>query len=183
VKLKRRCWAKHPGRDTLLGITLFICLKEQRNKLKDSTLDLINFSEDHCDIWFRQFKKILDGKSSSWGFLMNTGFLTLGREHHMSGDRAVGWWLRALSALPEDSALSGSQPSVTPVPGIPIPSFGLHGHQECTWYTFRHMDRPNTHTPKIKRNFKPASYFSGREDHLIELWTSLSVSILLFSSR
>nr|AEK85677.1 ceramide kinase-like isoform 10 [Mus musculus]AEK85678.1 ceramide kinase-like isoform 10 [Mus musculus] len=60
VKLKRRCWAKHPGRDTLLGITLFICLKEQRNKLKDSTLDLINFSEDHCDIWFRQFKKILD---------------------------------------------------------------------------------------------------------------------------
>ncbi|XP_021040868.1 ceramide kinase-like protein isoform X1 [Mus caroli] len=64
VKLKRRCWAKHPGRDTLLGITLFICLKEQRNKLKDSTLDLINFSEDHCDIWFRQFKKILEGFTS-----------------------------------------------------------------------------------------------------------------------
>lgn len=64
MKLKRRCWAKHPGRDTLLGITLFICLKEQRNKLKDSTLDLINFSEDHCDIWFRQFKKILDGFTS-----------------------------------------------------------------------------------------------------------------------
>nr|AEK85683.1 ceramide kinase-like isoform 3 [Mus musculus] len=65
VKLKRRCWAKHPGRDTLLGITLFICLKEQRNKLKDSTLDLINFSEDHCDIWFRQFKKILDGSTNA----------------------------------------------------------------------------------------------------------------------
>ncbi|XP_056841365.1 ceramide kinase-like protein isoform X2 [Rattus norvegicus] len=61
VKLKRRCSAKHPGSGTLLGITLFICLKEQQNKLKDSTLDLINFSEDHCDIWFRQFKRILEG--------------------------------------------------------------------------------------------------------------------------
>ncbi|XP_034352487.1 ceramide kinase-like protein isoform X3 [Arvicanthis niloticus] len=64
VKLKRRCSVKHPGSGTLLGITLFICLKEQQNKLKDSTLDLINFSEDHCDIWFRQFKKILEGFTS-----------------------------------------------------------------------------------------------------------------------
>ncbi|XP_028618693.1 ceramide kinase-like protein isoform X2 [Grammomys surdaster] len=61
VKLKRRCSVKHPGSGTLLGITLFICLKEQQNKLKDSTLDLINLSEDHCDIWFREFKKILEG--------------------------------------------------------------------------------------------------------------------------
>ncbi|XP_052038744.1 ceramide kinase-like protein isoform X2 [Apodemus sylvaticus] len=64
VRLKRRCSAKHPGSGTLLGITLFVCLKEQQNKLKDSTLDLMNSSEDHCDIWFRQFKKILQGFTS-----------------------------------------------------------------------------------------------------------------------
>lgn len=64
VKLKRRYSAKQQGSGTLLGITLFICLKKEQNKLQDSTLDLINLSEDHCDIWFRQFKKILAGKYS-----------------------------------------------------------------------------------------------------------------------
>uniref|UniRef100_A0A2K6FME2 CERK like autophagy regulator n=1 Tax=Propithecus coquereli TaxID=379532 RepID=A0A2K6FME2_PROCO len=59
VKLKRRCSVKQQRSGTLLGITLFICLKKEQNKLKDSTLDLINLSEDHCDIWFRQLKKIL----------------------------------------------------------------------------------------------------------------------------
>ncbi|XP_074255488.1 ceramide kinase-like protein isoform X2 [Saimiri boliviensis] len=59
VKLKRRCSVKQQRSGTLLGITLFICLKKEQNKLKKSTLDLINLSEDHCDIWFRQFKKIL----------------------------------------------------------------------------------------------------------------------------
>ncbi|ELK32692.1 Ceramide kinase-like protein [Myotis davidii] len=62
VKLKRRCFAS--GHGTLLGITLFICLKKEQNKLKDSTLDLINLSEDHCNIWFRQLKKILAGFSN-----------------------------------------------------------------------------------------------------------------------
>ncbi|KAF3824319.1 hypothetical protein GH733_008604 [Mirounga leonina] len=61
VKLKRRYSAKQQGNGTLLGITLFICLKKDQNKLKDSTLDLINLSEDHCDVWFKQFKKILAG--------------------------------------------------------------------------------------------------------------------------
>uniref|UniRef100_A0A8C5W549 CERK like autophagy regulator n=1 Tax=Microcebus murinus TaxID=30608 RepID=A0A8C5W549_MICMU len=60
VKLKRRCSVKQQRSGTLLGITLFICLKKEQNKLKNSTLDLINLSEDHCDIWFRQFKKILE---------------------------------------------------------------------------------------------------------------------------
>ncbi|XP_036900241.1 ceramide kinase-like protein [Sturnira hondurensis] len=64
VKLKRRCFANQQGNGTLLGITLFFCLKKEQNKLKDSTLDLINLSEDHCDIWFRQFKKILSGFSN-----------------------------------------------------------------------------------------------------------------------
>ncbi|KAM4869873.1 ceramide kinase-like protein isoform 1-T1 [Urocitellus parryii] len=64
VKLKRRCSAKQPRSGTLLGITLFFCLKKEQNKLKDCTLDLINLSEDHCDVWFRQFKKILSGFSN-----------------------------------------------------------------------------------------------------------------------
>ncbi|XP_035160252.1 ceramide kinase-like protein isoform X11 [Callithrix jacchus] len=64
VKLKRRCSVKQQRSGTLLGITLFICLKKQQNKLKNSTLDLINLSEDHCDIWFRQFKKILAGSTN-----------------------------------------------------------------------------------------------------------------------
>ncbi|XP_054418715.1 ceramide kinase-like protein isoform X3 [Pteronotus mesoamericanus] len=64
VKLKRRCFANQQGNGTLLGITLFICLKKEQNKLKDSTLDLINLSEDHCNIWFRQFKEILAGSTN-----------------------------------------------------------------------------------------------------------------------
>nr|XP_010601094.1 ceramide kinase-like protein isoform X3 [Loxodonta africana] len=63
VKLKRRCSSKHQS-GTLLGITLFICLKKEQNKLKDSTIDLINLSEDHCDLWFRQFKNILAGSTN-----------------------------------------------------------------------------------------------------------------------
>ncbi|XP_004628698.1 ceramide kinase-like protein [Octodon degus] len=64
VKLKRRHSFKQQTRGTVLGITLFICLKKEQNKLKDSTLDLINYSEDHCDIWFRELKKMLAGFSS-----------------------------------------------------------------------------------------------------------------------
>uniref|UniRef100_A0A8C8ZGS9 Ceramide kinase like n=1 Tax=Prolemur simus TaxID=1328070 RepID=A0A8C8ZGS9_PROSS len=64
VKLKRRCSVKQQRNGTLLGITLFICLKKEQNKLKDSTLDLVNLSEDHCDIWFRQFKEILAGSTN-----------------------------------------------------------------------------------------------------------------------
>lgn len=75
VKLKRRYFAKQQN-GTLLGITLFICLKKEQNKLKDSTLDLINLSEDHCDTWFREFKKILAGKYSLWEFLMSLVSLT-----------------------------------------------------------------------------------------------------------
>ncbi|KAM6177875.1 ceramide kinase-like protein [Rhynchocyon petersi] len=58
VKLKRRCSSKQES-GTLLGITLFICLKKEQNKLKDSVIDLINLSEDHCDTWFREFRRIL----------------------------------------------------------------------------------------------------------------------------
>nr|XP_002712274.1 ceramide kinase-like protein isoform X1 [Oryctolagus cuniculus] len=64
VKLKRRFSVRQQKSGTLLGITLFICLKKEQNKLKNSTLDLINLSEDYCDTWFRQFKKILAGFSN-----------------------------------------------------------------------------------------------------------------------
>ncbi|XP_048201102.1 ceramide kinase-like protein isoform X3 [Perognathus longimembris pacificus] len=64
VKLKRRCFVKQQGNGTLLGITLFICLRKEQNKLKDSTLDLINLSEDHCDIWFRELENILTGSTN-----------------------------------------------------------------------------------------------------------------------
>ncbi|KAM5280133.1 LOW QUALITY PROTEIN: ceramide kinase-like protein [Ctenodactylus gundi] len=60
VKLKWLCLVKQRS-GTLLGITLSICLKKEQSKLKDSTLDLINLSEDNGDIWFKQFKKILAG--------------------------------------------------------------------------------------------------------------------------
>lgn len=68
---------KQSGQGTLLGVTLFICMTEQPNKLKDSTLDLINLSED-CDIWFREFKKILEGKYPSQEFLLNLTFIDIG---------------------------------------------------------------------------------------------------------
>ncbi|KAJ1187948.1 hypothetical protein NDU88_004713 [Pleurodeles waltl] len=61
VKMKRRCCAgKHKG-GTLLGITIFICLRKGHNKLKDSAIDLGNTSEDHCDVWFKKLKEILNG--------------------------------------------------------------------------------------------------------------------------
>lgn len=61
VKMKRRCCAgKHNG-GTLLGITIFICLRKGQNKLKDSAFDLGNTSEDHCNVWFKQLKEILSG--------------------------------------------------------------------------------------------------------------------------
>ena len=34
-----------------------------------------------------------------------------------------------------------SQPYLTPAPGTLTPSFGLHGHQACTWYTDIHAQR------------------------------------------
>ncbi|XP_004601257.2 ceramide kinase-like protein [Sorex araneus] len=64
VKLKWRYSAKQEKCNTLLGITLFFCLKKEQNKLKNCTLDLINLSEDYCDLWFRQLKKLLAGFSN-----------------------------------------------------------------------------------------------------------------------
>uniref|UniRef100_A0A5F8H538 Ceramide kinase like n=1 Tax=Monodelphis domestica TaxID=13616 RepID=A0A5F8H538_MONDO len=59
VKLKWRRSAKQQKGGTLLGITLFLCMKKEQNKLKDYTLNLNNISEDHCASWAKHLKKIL----------------------------------------------------------------------------------------------------------------------------
>ncbi|XP_015261565.1 PREDICTED: ceramide kinase-like protein [Gekko japonicus] len=64
VKLKRRRLAGQQKGGFLLGITLFVCLKKEQNKLKDSVLNLSNLSEDHCYLWFKYFKEILNGFSN-----------------------------------------------------------------------------------------------------------------------
>ncbi|XP_018414996.1 PREDICTED: ceramide kinase-like protein [Nanorana parkeri] len=60
VKLKRRRAAGQEKGGTLLGITLFLCIRNG-HKLKDDSISLLNLSEDFCDIWYRQLKEILNG--------------------------------------------------------------------------------------------------------------------------
>ncbi|XP_068101520.1 ceramide kinase-like protein [Hyperolius riggenbachi] len=60
VKLKRRRAAGQEKGGTLLGITIFLCVRKG-HKLKDDSLSLHNLSEDFCNTWFRQLKEILNG--------------------------------------------------------------------------------------------------------------------------
>ncbi|XP_077128706.1 ceramide kinase-like protein isoform X1 [Ranitomeya variabilis] len=60
VKLKKRRLAGHEKGGTLLGITIFVCIRKG-HKLKDNAIDFHNLSEDYCDIWYRQLKEILNG--------------------------------------------------------------------------------------------------------------------------
>ncbi|XP_056392957.1 ceramide kinase-like protein isoform X2 [Hyla sarda] len=60
VKLKRRRMAGQEKGGTLLGITVFVCIRKG-HKLKDNAIDFYNLSEDFCDIWLRQLKDILNG--------------------------------------------------------------------------------------------------------------------------
>ncbi|XP_063789401.1 ceramide kinase-like protein isoform X2 [Pseudophryne corroboree] len=60
VKLKRRRAAGKEKGGTLLGITIFLCVRKG-HKLKDDSIDLHNLSEDYCHIWYRQLKEILNG--------------------------------------------------------------------------------------------------------------------------
>ncbi|KAJ7408032.1 Ceramide kinase-like protein [Willisornis vidua] len=61
VKLKRRRFAGQNKGGTLLGITIFKCLNKEENKLTDCAIHLNNISEDHCQLWFRHLKEILNG--------------------------------------------------------------------------------------------------------------------------
>uniref|UniRef100_A0A8D0HIX5 DAGKc domain-containing protein n=1 Tax=Sphenodon punctatus TaxID=8508 RepID=A0A8D0HIX5_SPHPU len=60
VKLKRRRSVQQQKGGILLGIAIFICQKKEQNKLKDSVINLNNLSEDHCQLWFRCLKEILN---------------------------------------------------------------------------------------------------------------------------
>uniref|UniRef100_A0A8C5SKJ3 DAGKc domain-containing protein n=1 Tax=Laticauda laticaudata TaxID=8630 RepID=A0A8C5SKJ3_LATLA len=61
IKLKRRRFAGQEKGGILLGITIFVCLNKEGNKLKDATINLGNISEDHCYLWYRSLKTILMG--------------------------------------------------------------------------------------------------------------------------
>ncbi|XP_035187377.1 ceramide kinase-like protein isoform X2 [Oxyura jamaicensis] len=61
VKLKRRRFVGQKKGGTLLGITIFKCLRKEENKLTDCAVHLNNLSEDHCNSWFRHLKEILNG--------------------------------------------------------------------------------------------------------------------------
>jgi hypothetical protein len=49
---------------------------------------------------------------------------------------------------------SSSQASVTPVPGDPMPSSGLHGYQVHIWYTNTHVGK----TPIYKKDLRKLPY-------------------------
>ncbi|XP_026523830.1 ceramide kinase-like protein [Notechis scutatus] len=61
IKLKRRRFAGQEKGGILLGITIFVCLNKEGNKLKDATIHLGNISEDHCYLWYRSLKTVLMG--------------------------------------------------------------------------------------------------------------------------
>ncbi|XP_070587977.1 ceramide kinase-like protein isoform X2 [Erythrolamprus reginae] len=61
IKLKRRRFAGQEKGGILLGITIFVCLKKEGNKLKDATINLGNISEDYCYLWYKSLKTILTG--------------------------------------------------------------------------------------------------------------------------
>ncbi|XP_061464275.1 ceramide kinase-like protein isoform X1 [Rhineura floridana] len=60
IKLKHRRFIGQQKGGKLLGITLFVCLRKG-NKLKDSVINLSNLSEDHCYLWFKYLKEIVNG--------------------------------------------------------------------------------------------------------------------------
>ncbi|KAK3544014.1 hypothetical protein QTP70_033862 [Hemibagrus guttatus] len=67
VKVKRRRAAGQQSGGTLLGITLFFC-KRKGAKLKDDTIHLDNLSVDHCEIWFKHLKGILNDLFSLYNY-------------------------------------------------------------------------------------------------------------------
>ncbi|KAI4881002.1 hypothetical protein NFI96_003438 [Prochilodus magdalenae] len=60
VKVKRRRSVGQRSGGTLLGITLFICKRKKGAKLKDHTVHFNNLSADHCEVWFKHLKDILN---------------------------------------------------------------------------------------------------------------------------
>ncbi|XP_061091257.1 ceramide kinase-like protein isoform X2 [Conger conger] len=60
VKVKKRRSIGQQMGGTLLGLTLFCCVRKGL-KLKDKALHLNNMSADHCQVWFTHLKEILNG--------------------------------------------------------------------------------------------------------------------------
>ncbi|KAJ8416928.1 hypothetical protein AAFF_G00328060 [Aldrovandia affinis] len=60
VKVKRRRSIGQQTGGTLLGLTLFRCVRKGP-KLKDHAFHLNNLSADHCEVWFKHLKEILNG--------------------------------------------------------------------------------------------------------------------------
>lgn len=83
VKLKRRRLAGQEKGGTLLGITVFVCIRKG-HKLKENAIDFHNLSEDYCDIWHRQLKEILNGK-----LVLNIFHRSLNAACHLSDIGAV----------------------------------------------------------------------------------------------
>uniref|UniRef100_A0A670XVH0 Ceramide kinase like n=1 Tax=Pseudonaja textilis TaxID=8673 RepID=A0A670XVH0_PSETE len=71
IKLKRRRFAGQEKGGILLGITIFVCLNKEGNKLKDATIHLGNISEDHCYVWYRSLKTILMGSTNILAHTLN----------------------------------------------------------------------------------------------------------------
>ncbi|XP_023657464.2 ceramide kinase-like protein isoform X2 [Paramormyrops kingsleyae] len=60
VKVKRRRSVGQQWGGTLLGLTLFCCVRKGA-KLKERPMHLNNLSADHCEVWFRHLKDLLSG--------------------------------------------------------------------------------------------------------------------------
>ncbi|KAL4656685.1 ceramide kinase-like protein [Arapaima gigas] len=58
VKVKRRRSVGQQTGGTLLGLTLFCCVRKGL-KLKEKTIHLNNLSADHCEVWFQHLKSLL----------------------------------------------------------------------------------------------------------------------------
>ncbi|KAL7882217.1 hypothetical protein AOLI_G00090660 [Acnodon oligacanthus] len=65
VKVKRRRSVGQKSGGTLLGITVFVS-KRKGAKLKDHAIHLNNLSADHCEIWFKHLKDILNDYCWRW---------------------------------------------------------------------------------------------------------------------
>ncbi|XP_051878125.1 ceramide kinase-like protein isoform X2 [Pristis pectinata] len=61
VKMKRRRSVKQNKGGTVLGIAIFVCVNKGQNKLEHRVIHLSNLSEDHCNLWFKYLKDILNG--------------------------------------------------------------------------------------------------------------------------
>lgn len=88
VKVKRRRSVGQQWGGTLLGLTLFCCVRKGA-KLKERPVHLNNLSADHCELWFRHLKELLSGKNLTrrwrpWGWWGVGRYLLVMHEIHVA---------------------------------------------------------------------------------------------------